>query len=117
MLHVMQNTDEQMLQEMRNAMKEGMKISSAIEELSRKGVSITHSIRIIRIVYELSLADAKKLVEEHPVWKDLVDATRPYHDELMNHLQEVSKKELRKISSYRYIHKEVLHITTQTKQG
>ena len=117
MLHVIQNTDEHMLQEIRNAMKEGMNISAAIEELSVKGVSVTHSIRIIRIVYGLSLAEAKKLVEDHPVWKDMADATRPYHDELMNHLQEVSKKELPNISSYRYIHKEVLHITTQTKQG
>ncbi len=109
MLHVMQNKEDQILQEIRKEAKEGMNIPSAIEKLSTQGVSITHSIRIIRIVYGLSLAEAKKLVENHPVWKEMTGSTRPYHEELMNHLHELSNEERQKISSYKSIHKVYAH--------
>lgn len=109
MLDVIQNKEDQILQHIRKEAKKGMKIPSAIEELSTKGVSITHSIRIIRIVYGLSLAEAKKRVESHPVWNEMVGSTQPYHEELMDHLHELSNEERQKISSYTYTHKVYTH--------
>ena len=109
MLHVIQNNEDHILQDIRKDAKNGLNIPSAIEKLATKGVPITHSIRIIRIVYGLSLAEAKKRVESHPVWNEMVGSTQPYHEELMNHLHELSNEERQKISSYTYTHKVYTH--------
>jgi ABC-type dipeptide/oligopeptide/nickel transport system ATPase component len=111
MLNVKPSPNDKMVQKIQRDAKKGMLISDAIEKLSTCGVPITQSIRIIRIAYGISLAKAKKIVESHPVWKEMFDTTKPYHNELINHLHELSDEDSQKISSctYTYIEKVCIH--------
>ncbi len=42
--------------------------------------SIIDSMKVVRYIYGISLAEAKRMVTSHPVWADTVRTTAPLHD-------------------------------------
>jgi hypothetical protein len=72
--------------------KRGLPANQLVVYLHKLGVSITESMKIVMEVYEIPLADAKHLVSAHPVWKDVVSAAAPLHNELEQELQEAKEK-------------------------
>ncbi|NJL59980.1 MAG: hypothetical protein HC887_10425 [Desulfobacteraceae bacterium] len=76
---------EKALSEIRGDAEKGISVAKSIEKLFHLGISITASIRIIKIAYRLSLADAKDRVAGHSVWGSLVKKVQPYHDDLIKY--------------------------------
>ncbi len=58
-------------------------IENIIVSLHDDRFTIIESMKVIRIVYKKSLADAKLLVSNHPVWNDVVKVQEPFHEELV----------------------------------
>lgn len=44
--------------------------------------TIIETIKGVRLLYNISLANAKNLVTTHPAWSDIVNAHTAFHEEL-----------------------------------
>lgn len=73
---------EKLLEESRDRVARGMSQDEIIAFHHDAGLSIVESMWIVSQVYALPLSQAKDLVAAHPVWKKIVDAAEPLHDEL-----------------------------------
>jgi hypothetical protein len=56
------------------------------------GLSIVESIRVLCQALRVSTGEAKRLVIEHPVWRDEVRANEPLHDALEARLGEIASR-------------------------
>lgn len=63
-------------------LKEGKSSEEIIKMLYDSGLTITESMKIIMDLLDITLGDAKKLVASHQVWKEVVDAASPLHNDL-----------------------------------
>jgi len=75
---------ESIIQECLVAKKEGAGLNDLIPWIKSQGFTITESMKIIMGVYGISLGEAKRVVVQHPVWSDIVEASLPLHDEIEN---------------------------------
>jgi hypothetical protein len=78
-----------MINQLKREVEKGVSIENAITQLHEKGFTITHSMRILKTVYGISLKEAKNYVSNHPVWESIVIAAKPLHDELIASLGEL----------------------------
>jgi ribosomal protein L7/L12 len=56
------------------------------------GLTIVESIRILRQTLGLGTGEAKRLVAEHPVWRDEVQASQPLHDAVEARLDAIAAR-------------------------
>jgi hypothetical protein len=61
-----------------------MSLSDVILRLKREGLSITESIKLVRLFYKLPLAEAKQIVSNHQAWETTHRNNDPLHEELEN---------------------------------
>ena len=66
-------------------------IEDVIAHLHMEGLTITDSMKVLRLLYGIRLGEAKKLVAAHPVWLSVVQANEPFHAEL-EHIAELLSK-------------------------
>jgi hypothetical protein len=59
--------------------------------LHEQGVSIIESMKVVRVVFDLSLAQSKELVVSHPDWEILVRNSEPLHEDLIKAFNEEMK--------------------------
>lgn len=82
------DTDEiNLLQE---EVKNGLDIDEAIRRLHQYQCSITESMRFLVSEYHIKLGDAKNQVSSHPVWHDVMTASKLLHDNLVEWFNESS---------------------------
>lgn len=73
---------EKLLTDTRDKVALGMSKEEIVAFHHDAGLSIVESMGIVGQVYALPLSEAKDLVAAHPVWKKIVDAAEPLHNEL-----------------------------------
>ncbi len=71
--------------------RDGKSSEEIIESLHASGLTIAESMKIIRELYKISLGEAKMMVARHPVWKDVIDAHTPFHDDLIRIIKKKKK--------------------------
>lgn len=64
-------------------MKNGLDIDDLISELYQHDYTIIESIRFLVSEYNMGLQEAKTQVANHPLWRDVVEAAQPLHEELI----------------------------------
>lgn len=67
----------------REKAKNGLVVDDAIV-LLHQYTTIIHSIKFIVEEYNLGLAEAKELISNHPIWKDVVKAAEPLKEDIVN---------------------------------
>ena len=72
---------------LREEVRNGLDIDEAIRRLHQYQCSITESMKFLVSEYQIGLGDAKIQVSSHPVWHDVVDASKPLHDEFIEESQ------------------------------
>jgi len=72
--------------------KEGDDIGKVISFLKESKFSIIESMKIIREIYGISLAESKFQVVSHPSWKKIVAGHQKLHDELEDLITKASEK-------------------------
>lgn len=70
------------VEESRQLLASGQGQDELIRVLHEKGLSITESMKILREVGSISLAEAKAAVARHPAWADVVASADRLHDEV-----------------------------------
>lgn len=83
----MNEVDTHEVELLRDKVKNGLDIDEAIRQLHRNKCSITESMKFLVYEYQIGLRDAKNKVSNHPVWRDVVDASKPLHDEFIEKSQ------------------------------
>ncbi len=66
-------------------------INDTISTLHHQGLSITESIKVLMLNYQISLHDTKSLVSQHPVWHTVTTAAEPLHQEIVSVLENLEK--------------------------
>ena len=56
---------------------------AVLSRLYEEGVSIIDSMKVIRALYGINLAEAKRIVSVHPIWKAIVHPTQTLFEEIM----------------------------------
>ena len=79
---------EEIVRTCRTLLTQGYSQDDVILYLHQQGLSIIHSIRVLRILYGIGLAEGKQLVTSHAVWAETVAAHEPLHDALERILRE-----------------------------
>ncbi|KHD08352.2 hypothetical protein PN36_31105 [Candidatus Thiomargarita nelsonii] len=74
------------------AKKSKIAIDSTIKALHKQGLSIIESIKMLMSIYNVSLSEAKFFVSAHPVWKPVVEAAKPLHEDLIKIAENAKKK-------------------------
>lgn len=69
-------------------------IEDVIARLHMEGLTITNSMKALRLLYGIRLGEAKKLVAAHPVWLSVVQANEPFHAELERIAELLSKPDI-----------------------
>ncbi|MHA7627168.1 hypothetical protein [Corallococcus sp. M7] len=67
----------------------GLSREDAVVALHAAGLSIVYSIKGISQLYGLSISDAKSTVAGHPVWRGIVKATEPLHQDLEDYAEKM----------------------------
>ncbi|MEW8659803.1 MAG: hypothetical protein AB2603_15905 [Candidatus Thiodiazotropha endolucinida] len=75
------STDVNSIREM---VKQGLSVDEAIHMLHQHNLTITQSMKFLVEEYSIGLAEAKGLVANHPVWHDIVKASEPLKEELVD---------------------------------
>jgi ribosomal protein L7/L12 len=70
------------IQRYRLKVESGATPDTIIRELHDEGFWIIESIKLIRGIYSINLEEAKRLVANHPVWDEVVEASESLHDAL-----------------------------------
>jgi len=73
---------DKMMAECRERLSRGVALEESIVPLHDAGLSITESVWVLAHVSVLPLKDLKMLTTAHPIWRSMVEATEPLHDEL-----------------------------------
>jgi hypothetical protein len=73
---------EKSLAESRAKLAQGTRLEDLIVPLHDAGLSLVESIWVLTRASGRPVNDLKNLVSTHPVWRDIVEATRPLHEEL-----------------------------------
>lgn len=73
---------EEIIEKYRKRIRSDRTIEEVIEGLHSEGLTITDSMKAVRILYDINLGEAKRLVTAHPIWSSVVRANEPFHDEL-----------------------------------
>ncbi|GCF07603.1 polymorphic toxin-type HINT domain-containing protein [Dictyobacter arantiisoli] len=71
---------------------DGASLESIILFLHDDGLTIVESIKALKILYAISLGEAKILVNEHFVWKNVVVSHQSFHRELENAIEAEANK-------------------------
>ena len=79
----MKKIDKQEMTKIKENALNGISIDNTIISLYKIGLSITESIKFIKVYYQMSLREAKDNVSKHSVWDSITAAARPLHDELI----------------------------------
>jgi ribosomal protein L7/L12 len=72
----------------REKIKNGLSVNDAIVHLHQQ-TTIIQSIKFIVEEYNMSLAEAKELVSNHPIWKDVVLASEPIKEDIINSINKL----------------------------
>ncbi|QAT81657.1 hypothetical protein EJ065_0042 [Corallococcus coralloides] len=67
---------------LRPDVQRGLSKEDAVVALHDAGLTIIECIKGLMQLYGLSLGDAKFIAAGHPVWRDIVKAAEPLHDDL-----------------------------------
>jgi hypothetical protein len=70
------------IEEYRQRIHNDESIEDVIAHLHMEGLTITDSMKALRLLYTIPLGEAKKLVAAHPVWLSVVQVNEPFHVEL-----------------------------------
>jgi len=68
----------------RDKVKDGLEISDAVYLLHESQFTITESMRFLVEEYRIGLGEAKRVVSNHPVWSDVVEASKPLQADIAN---------------------------------
>ena len=68
--------------------RDGKNSEEIVELLHASGLNITESMKIIMELFNISLGKAKMIVAGHPVWKNVVDAASPLHDDMIRNIDD-----------------------------
>jgi hypothetical protein len=66
------------------AVSQGIDQHALIQAMHDAGVSIGLCIKYIVDLYKIRLGEAKKIVADHPCWKQVHEAHRQLHEEVVN---------------------------------
>ena len=83
---------EQIVQDYQPYIAHGMSREEVIQHLHADGLTIMQSIKVVRVLYKMSLGDAKMVVSEQPVWAMVAQAHQPFHEEVVKIMQSLSEK-------------------------
>ena len=89
----MDQDSEEIVRCCREMVDRGLTTGDLIEYLHQRGTTITDSMRTLMAVYGIALRDAKAVVSTHPVWKDVVAASEPLHQEAEQELNKQKDEE------------------------
>jgi ribosomal protein L7/L12 len=78
---------ENMLEECRRRISQGVKREDLILYLHNEGLTIIESMKILKKIYNLSLGEAKEQVTAHPAWASEVRSADVLHEELQHALE------------------------------
>jgi hypothetical protein len=70
------------IQRYRLKVESGATPDTIIRELHDEGFWIIESIKLVRGIYSVDLGGAKRLVANHPVWDEVVEASESLYDSL-----------------------------------
>lgn len=73
---------EKIIEKYRKRIRSDWTIEEVINGLHSEGLTITDSMKALRILYGINLGEAKTLVTAHPIWSSVVRANEPFHDAL-----------------------------------
>lgn len=91
----MQTTLDEIRSQTQDLAESGAPMSELVVYLHGAGLSIVESIRVLCATLGLGTGEAKRLVAEHPVWRDEVEANEPLHDAAETRLGEFARKQRR----------------------
>ncbi|MBN8470715.1 hypothetical protein JYJ95_29775 [Corallococcus exiguus] len=74
---------------LRPAVQRGLSREDAVVALHDAGLTIIYGIKGISQLYGLSIGDAKSVVAGHPVWRGIVKAAEPLHQELEDYAEKM----------------------------
>lgn len=85
---VMKMLDGEKIRCLRNDVKNGLDIDETIYLLHQYEITITETMIFLVTEYQIGLGDAKRLVSKHPAWQEVVEASQPLIDELIDALRD-----------------------------
>ena len=68
----------------RDRVKKGLAIVDAVSLLYESQFTITESMKFLVEEYRIGLAEAKMVVSNHPVWNDVVEASKPLQADIVD---------------------------------
>lgn len=83
----MSNNIRELANSIRAKVNNGLNIDEVIYLLHQNHFTITQSMKFLVEEFDIRLAEAKKLVSCHPVWYDVVEASEPLKEELINSIE------------------------------
>ena len=86
----MNNSDDEKIKLLQSEVKDGLDIDEAILKLHQYEFSITESMKFLVSEYQVGLGEAKSLVSNHPAWSEVVEASKPLHDDLVREAKKYS---------------------------
>ena len=78
---------EDLVRELRQALLQDSTQDDVVALLRARGLTIVDAIKVFRLVYQVSLLDAKRAVSLHPSWRSIAEPGEALHDELIEHLR------------------------------
>ncbi|MCA1578804.1 MAG: hypothetical protein LC794_15735 [Acidobacteria bacterium] len=83
----MRSDYENLLEECRRRVSKGASREDLILYLRHEGITIVESMKVLKEIYSLSLAEAKEQVTAHPAWANEVRSADILHEELQDALE------------------------------
>ena len=83
---------ETLIQECEQSRDQGGTPNELIQLMHQRGLTITEAIKTYMKVFKVSPGEAKERVVASPLWRDIVAATEPLHDQLAESFQQCPKK-------------------------
>lgn len=80
-----------LLEEMKKHKENGSDEEDILKKLSDKNVSIIDTIKIDKELFHDTLAQAKNVVDDHPLWKEKHDQFEAFHKKLYKDLLDFHK--------------------------
>ena len=70
------------IEDYKNRVIQGEQRDKVIEDLHKAGLSIIDTIKVVRVLYQMSLKDAHLIVAEHRAWQSTVKNAEPLPNEI-----------------------------------
>lgn len=79
------------IEDLRKRVAAGLSQSEAIDAMHRHGLPIIEAIKLTRELYCIKLGAAKNAVSSYPGYAQVVEASKPLHDEIIGAIQELGQ--------------------------